>query len=125
MVARPGFLKSIKEWGKKIADKAGGFIDKTTKFLRKYQPVVDKITDFIPGGDKIDEYLDKGLKIAEKTGEGLRDIGKGKNVIKTIANKTGEYLMDKSSSNDPTNNNKQKAIKKPPKTFSFLDNKLN
>lgn len=122
MGKRPGWLKSVKEWGKKFADKAGTFIDKAAKTIRNFQPVIDKVTDFIPGGDKIDEYVDKGLRIAEKTGEGLRDIGRGQNVGKVIANKTMDYIMDRD--NKPKQKPRNKGSQNQQKS-SFLNNKLN
>ena len=132
-MARPGIFKSIKEWGKKAASKAGKFVEKISKGIRQFQPVVDKITDFIPGGEEIDKYLNMGLDIADKVGEGLQEVGEGKNVFKTAAEKALEYLnMPKK----PTNNKQLKNDAVPVDKFTqemrsnkpkvpFLNNKLN
>lgn len=124
-MTRPGIWNSVKNWGKKAADKVGKFVQKTTKEIRKYQPLIDKITDFIPNvGDEIDKYIDMGLNAAEKIGEGLEDIGKGKNVIKTAAQKAMEYLnapMGAQSSSLTSGSNKPSKPNQP----SFLGNKLN
>ncbi len=124
--ARPGVLSSIKNWLKKGSDKVGKFVEKTAKTIRKYQPLIDKVTDFIPGGEEIDKYLNVGLDIAEKTGEGLQEIGKGKNVIKTAAQKAMEYL-NMTSENQKPNENKpsSRSQKQDNSQPSFLSNKLN
>ena len=53
--------------------------------MKKIRPVVDTITDFIPGvGDTVDKVYDVISNVADKGGSALQSIGQGENVIETI-----------------------------------------
>lgn len=123
MGTRPGFLQSIKNWGKKAASKAGKFVENVAKGVRKLKPVIDRVTDFIPGvGDQIDKYLNLGLDAADKIGEGLTDIGNGANVIETVGKKALEFMNAPSF---PSNQNRIADQQSQKPKESFLNNVLN
>lgn len=128
-----GKFKNLKELGKKITTKVGGFLNKAGKFMDKVKPIVDVVTDFIPNGDKIDEVYDmvtdwtkKGAKVVEKVSSNYKSIKPPENLPKSkpIPYKTPSGDVSFGTwDNSHKPNPKQKTSGN--KSFSFLSNKLN
>ena len=65
----PGWLKKINDFGNKVVDGAKKVFNTTGKVMDKLKPVVDVVTDFIPGvGDTVDKVYD-GVRKAVDVGE--------------------------------------------------------
>lgn len=72
-----GFFKNIKEFGKKVAQKAGAFLNKAGKVVEGIKKVVpvDKILENVPYGDTINKVIDTGVKVANTAGQFLTKVG--------------------------------------------------
>ena len=92
------FWKNIKNFGKKLAAGAAKVFKPVGKIMQNLKPVVDTVTDFIPGvGDTIDKVYDVVENVATKGGKLLEDVGKGKNVVRSIKNNFGQESIKKGS----------------------------
>lgn len=91
-----GFFKNIKEFGKKVARKVGGAINKVGKVVKdvKDKLHLDKALKYVPYGDIINDAVDIGTNVAVNAGEALENVGKGKNVVKEAKNAAKKIWQD-------------------------------
>lgn len=91
-----GFLKNVKDFGKKVARKVGGAINKVGKTIKdiKNKLPIDKLAKYVPYGEVINDVADIALDVAEHGGEALENIGKGKNVIKETGRAVKKVLTN-------------------------------
>lgn len=95
-------LKRLKEFGKKVAGKVGGFLQKAHKVVDKIKPAFKVVKDFIPYGDVIDKGIEIGNELADRGGRALESIGKGENIKNVIKDTFSDY--DSSQITKPINN---------------------
>lgn len=108
-----GFFKNIKDFGKKVARKAGGVINKVGKAVKDIKDKLhgDKLLKYVPYGDIINDAIDVGTNIAQNAGEALENIGRGKNVIKEGRNAAKRILSDEKT-NDYYERGREKVKQK-------------
>lgn len=100
MSKAPGKLKNVKNLWNRIKEKGGAILNKVSNVMKKLKPVVDTVTDFVPGiGDKIDKVYDivqQGADVGGKLLTNQESRDKAKQLLKTGIDDIREHPLTES-----------------------------
>lgn len=124
-----GFHQKLTKLGRKVIDKGPQVLDKIIDVGKKLKPVVDGITDFIPGNEIIDKVYDTGLSIAQKGRDALQRVQDtfGSNKTQVIASKpptrSNSVVKQIKRSQSVLDKIKNKPPSRPPSVFKNVERK--